>query len=257
MRGIGLVGSRRSDRARRTQPARPVRRDDARARRTATARARRPRGCIAPRSRCAARLRGEPERRGGRAPRRAARQGRAAGWRRPVRAGLARPRRAGLERAVDPNADGDASDALPVALVGVNSPYAGFEDAPEAKAVRAAAGLGTLVVAPAGNEGPGAGTFGTIGSPAAATGALAVGATAARTRAVPRVDVGIASPGRRAIAHGILLGGRLRPMRLGATSPSGRSRASPPGGRDPTGEPPHPDLTVDARPKARRRVGVL
>ena len=164
---------------------------------------------------------------------------------------------AGLEHAVDPNADGDASDALPVALVAVNSPYAGFEDAPEAKAVRAAAGLGTLVVAPAGNEGPGAGTFGTIGSPAAATGALAVGATAARTRAVPRVDVGIVSPGRRAIAHGILLGGRLRPMRLGATSLSGSSEASPRGAAGATGESLLQYLTVDARPKARRRLVVV
>ena len=60
----------------------------------------------------------------------------------------------GLERAVDPDGDGAADDAVRVALVGVNAPYAGFGDAPEAQAARGAAKLGTLVVAPAGNEGP-------------------------------------------------------------------------------------------------------
>ena len=60
----------------------------------------------------------------------------------------------GLERAVDPDGDGAADDAVRVALVGVNAPYAGFGDSPEAQAARGAAKLGTLVVAPAGNEGP-------------------------------------------------------------------------------------------------------
>ena len=54
---------------------------------------------------------------------------------------------AGLERAVDPDGDGATDDHVPVALVGVNSPYAGFAHSPEARAVRAAAALGTLVVA--------------------------------------------------------------------------------------------------------------
>ena len=63
---------------------------------------------------------------------------------------------AGLERAVDPDGDGAVDDAVRVALVGVNAPYAGFGDSPEAQAVRGAGKLGTLVVAPAGNEGPGA-----------------------------------------------------------------------------------------------------
>src|SRR5205807_997586 len=104
---------------------------------------------------------------------------------------------------------GDASDAAPIALVGVSSPYAGFDDSPEATAVRAAAGLGTLVVAPAGNEGRGAGAFGTIGSPAAAPDALAAGATGGRGPAPPRVEMGIAAPGGRTLAQGVLLGGRL------------------------------------------------
>src|SRR3954471_7645605 len=79
----------------------------------------------------------------------------------------------GLERAVDPNDDLDSSDHVPVALVGVSSPYAGFADSPEAQAVTAAAGLGTLVVAPAGNEGAAKPGSGTIGSPAPPVGALA------------------------------------------------------------------------------------
>ena len=83
---------------------------------------------------------------------------------------------AGIEHAVDPNGDGDTSDHVPVALVGVNSPYAGFTNSPEAEAVDGASGLGTLVVAPAGNEGAAAPGSGTIGSPASARDSLAVGA---------------------------------------------------------------------------------
>ena len=46
---------------------------------------------------------------------------------------------AGLERAVDPDGDGATDDHVPVAVVGVNSPYAAFERSPEARAVRSAA----------------------------------------------------------------------------------------------------------------------
>ena len=49
---------------------------------------------------------------------------------------------AGLEHAVDPNGDQDTSDHVPVALIGVNAPYAGFSDTPEAQAISGAAGLG-------------------------------------------------------------------------------------------------------------------
>ncbi len=49
---------------------------------------------------------------------------------------------AGLERAVDPNRDGDVSDALPIALAAVVEPYASFPDSPEARAVAGAAKLG-------------------------------------------------------------------------------------------------------------------
>lgn len=83
---------------------------------------------------------------------------------------------AGLERVVDPDQNGDASDAAPVAVTGLSAPYSGFGDSDVAQAVDGAAELGTLVVAAGGNGGDPAGPFGSIGDPAAAGGVLAVGA---------------------------------------------------------------------------------
>jgi len=93
----------------------------------------------------------------------------------------------GLERAVDPDGDGDIEDAADVALAAAVEPYASFADAPEARAVAGATGLGTLVVAAAGNDGPAGEGFGTIGAPGGAPAALTVGAADARveTLAVP------------------------------------------------------------------------
>ncbi len=88
---------------------------------------------------------------------------------------------AGLERAVDPNGDGDMHDAVRIALLGLAAPYAAFTDGPEAQAVQGALDLNTLVVAPAGNDGAAGPTFGSIAGPGGAPGALAVGATDART----------------------------------------------------------------------------
>ena len=87
---------------------------------------------------------------------------------------------AGLDRAVDPNGDGDAHDAVRVALVGVAEPYAAFTDGPEAQAVQGALDLNTLVVAPAGNDGGAGPSFGSVAGPAGAAGALAVAATDSR-----------------------------------------------------------------------------
>ena len=87
---------------------------------------------------------------------------------------------AGLERAVDPNDDGDAHDAVRVALIGVSEPYAAFTDGPEAQAVQGALDLNTLVVAPAGNDGAAGPSFGSVAGPAGAPGALAVAATDSR-----------------------------------------------------------------------------
>ena len=73
---------------------------------------------------------------------------------------------AGLDRAVDPNGDGDAHDAVRVALVGVVEPYAAFTDGPEAQAVQGALDLNTLVVTPAGNDGGAGPAFGSVAGPA-------------------------------------------------------------------------------------------
>ena len=72
---------------------------------------------------------------------------------------------AGLERAVDPNGDGDAHDAARVALVGVAEPFAGFADGPFARAAAGATRLDTLVVAPAGNDGPAGPGYGSVAGP--------------------------------------------------------------------------------------------
>ena len=87
---------------------------------------------------------------------------------------------AGFERAVDPNADGDAHDASRVAVVGVAEPYAAFGDGPEAAAVKGAVDLDTLVVAPAGNDGPAGPRYGSIAGPGGASAALTVGAAESR-----------------------------------------------------------------------------
>ena len=110
---------------------------------------------------------------------------------------------AGLERAVDPNGDGAVDDAVRVALVGVSAPYAGFADSAEAQAVRGAGKLGTLVVAPAGNEGRARPPHGVVGSPGGARAALAAGATEGGA-GLPRVTVTV---GERELAGAAALGG--------------------------------------------------
>jgi len=122
---------------------------------------------------------------------------------------------AGMERAVDPDGDGATDDHVPIAVVGVNSPYAGFDDSPEARAVSSAARLGTLVIAPAGGEGAALGPGGTIGSPAAAPDALAVGALAA-PGAVAHIDLEVGGVDARGAA---LLAGFPPPGRLTTAGP--------------------------------------
>jgi subtilisin family serine protease len=112
---------------------------------------------------------------------------RVAGWQPDGRGGYAVYARTdqlieGLERAVDPNNDGDAHDAARVALVGVAAPYAAFADDPAARAVSGALALDTLVVTPAGNDGPAGPGFGSISGPGGSPAALTVGA--ADTRAL-------------------------------------------------------------------------
>lgn len=116
---------------------------------------------------------------------------------------------AGLERAT--------ASHVPVALVGVAAPYAGFADGPEARAATAASRLGTLVIAPAGNEN------GPVASPGGAPGALTVGAVAA-----PRLPAVTTPWGPGAVLGGTLPGRPLglapyRPGRRGLYDAAGRS----------------------------------
>ena len=106
---------------------------------------------------------------------------RVAGWQRDARGEWAVYGRtdqllAGLERAVDPNEDGDAHDAARIALIPLAEPYAAFADSPSARAVEGAFRLDTLVVAPAGNDGPAGPGYGSVSSPGGAPAALTVGA---------------------------------------------------------------------------------
>ncbi len=112
---------------------------------------------------------------------------RVAGWQRDASAGWAVYARtdqilAGLERAVDPNADGDAHDAARVALVGVAEPFAAFADGPLARAAAGAMRLDTLVVAPAGNDGSAGPGYGSVSGPGGAPAVLTVGAVDLRPR---------------------------------------------------------------------------
>ncbi|HEX6489923.1 MAG TPA: S8 family serine peptidase [Gaiellaceae bacterium] len=126
---------------------------------------------------------------------------RVAGWQPDVNGGWAVYARtdqliAGLERAVDPNQDGDAHDAARIALVALAASYAAFADAPDAQAIQGALDLDTLVVAPAGNDGPGGPAFGSLSSPGASAAALSVGAADLRSqteqvRVVVRVGLNV------------------------------------------------------------------
>jgi minor extracellular serine protease Vpr len=113
---------------------------------------------------------------------------RVAGWQRDMTGSWAVYGRtdqivAGLERAVDPNLDGDAHDAVRVAVIGLAASYGAFADSPEARAIRGALRLDTLVVASAGNDGPAGPTYGSVSSPGGAPDALTVGAADLRTQA--------------------------------------------------------------------------
>jgi hypothetical protein len=117
---------------------------------------------------------------------------------------------AGLEAAVDPNGDGDAHDGARIALVGVVEPFASFPDGPLARAGRGAQALGTLVVAPAGNDGPAGPGFGSVAAPAGTSGVLGVAASDSRRRS-PTVHV-LLRAGLRVLASGeTALGGAAGP----------------------------------------------
>jgi subtilisin family serine protease len=91
---------------------------------------------------------------------------------------------AGLERAVDPNGDGAVHDAVRIAVVPLGEPFAAFSDGPLARAAAGALELGTLLVAPAGNDGPAGPAFGSISGPGGAPAVLTVAAADLRGRTV-------------------------------------------------------------------------
>ena len=164
----------------------------------------------------------------------------------------------GLERAVDPDGDGDTSDRASVALVGVNSPYAGFDDSPEAEAVAGATDTGTLVVAPAGNEGPRVGTVGTIGSPAAAPDTLAVAALeGGGAPGLPSVRFGLATEEGRMTADAALIGGATEAARAEVTGLTGPSQEDPDAEGRALGVTPLEYFGVEAEPRARDRAVVV
>jgi hypothetical protein len=157
---------------------------------------------------------------------------RVAGWQRDASASWAVYGRtdqvlAGLERAVDPNADGDAHDAARVALVGVAEPFAGFADGPVARAAAGAMRLDTLVVAPAGNDGPAGPGYGSVAGPGGAPAVLTVGAVDLRprfgqVRVVLRAGLRVELDGMRPLAGAVTPTG---PLDVGIGAPRSQTTA--------------------------------
>jgi subtilase family protein len=160
---------------------------------------------------------------------------RVAGWQRDASANWAVYGRtdqvlAGLERAVDPNGDGDAHDAARVALIGVAEPFAGFADGPLARAAAGATRLDTLVVAPAGNDGPAGPGYGSVAGPGGSPAVLTVGAVDLRprfgqVRVVLRAGLRIELDGMRPLAGAVT---PTRPLDVGIGAP--RSQTTEPAG---------------------------
>ena len=160
---------------------------------------------------------------------------RVAGWQRDAGAQWAVYARtdqllAGIERAVDPNDDGDAHDAARIALVGVAEPFAGFADGPLALAAEGAMRLDTLVVAPAGNDGPVGPGYGSIAGPGGAPAALTVGALDLRrrygqVRVVLRDGLQVEFDGTRPLASAVSPG---KPLDVGIGAPRPKATAAAP-----------------------------
>jgi subtilisin family serine protease len=166
---------------------------------------------------------------------------RVAGWQRDASADWAVYGRtdqilAGLERAVDPNGDGDAHDAVSVALLALAEPFAAFTDGPMAKATEGAARLDTLVVAAAGNDGAKGPAYGSISGPGGAPAALTVGAADLRpgyeqARVVVRsglsVELDRVRPLASAVAPSVAVDAGVGAPRRKSTAPQGLSTSVP------------------------------
>jgi subtilisin family serine protease len=136
---------------------------------------------------------------------------------------------AGLERAVDPDGNGNAHDAARVALFGFAEPFAAFADSPASRAVKGALALDTLVVAPAGNDGPAGPVYGSISGPGGSAHALTVGAADLRAE-VEQVRVTLRSGLRVLFDREVPLAGAIeprRPLRLELAVPDVREGVPP------------------------------
>ena len=91
---------------------------------------------------------------------------------------------AALDRAVNPDGDGDPSDGAEVIVMGLAAGFDGGGVNPVALALAGADRVGATVVVPAGNDGPTYARPGSVGGPAAAPTAIAVGGLSAA--AAPR-----------------------------------------------------------------------
>jgi hypothetical protein len=85
---------------------------------------------------------------------------------------------AALEMAVDPNRDGLPGDRAEVIIMGLARGFGGAGTDPVARALSAANRAGSVVVVPAGNDGPTGTAPGTVGTATAAPGVLSVGGLA-------------------------------------------------------------------------------
>lgn len=156
---------------------------------------------------------------------------RVAGWQQSAEGGYAVYGRtdqilAGLERAVDPDANGSAFDAARVAVLGIAEPFASFPDGPLARAIAGAAELDTLVVVPAGNDGPAGPGYGSIAGPGGAPAALTVGAADGRrrtssTRVVVRAGLRILLDRELSLAGAVVPG---RPLTVPVVRPAAEAR---------------------------------
>lgn len=121
-----------------------------------------------------------------------------------------------VDHAMDPNGDGDFSDRVDVMNLSLGLPM-GFEEDPNALAVRAAADAGIVVVCAAGNDGD---TYYVVGSPSVAGNTISV--AAAFNDQAGFVYDGIATfsspaPIAGGKAYGVFLGNSPRPPAQGIT----------------------------------------
>jgi hypothetical protein len=117
---------------------------------------------------------------------------------------------AGLDRALDPNGDGNLSDHANVILAPLAEPFAAFGASAETVAAQGVERAGAVLVAAAGNDGATGGRFGTIASPAASPGWLAVGASDGRS-SLPTVNVALGTDGIQKGVDNVPLLGALSP----------------------------------------------